>query len=210
MIAAGRKPNIEGLGLEKIGVKVGKSGIEVNNKLQTTVKNIYAAGDVVGHYLFTHVAAFQAMQIVRNIFFPGSGAINYSVVPWTTFCDPEVARCGLTEAEAREKHGDVDVFRVDLHDVDRAVAEGETKGFIKVVATRWKGKILGVHLVGPNAGEVIHEFVLAMSAGIPLRKLAGIIHVYPTFSSIVWRVAGKWLAEGTLIQTLRGIFRKGN
>ena len=210
LIAAGRKPNIEGLGLEKIGVKVGKSGIEVNNKLQTTVKNIYAAGDVVGHYLFTHVAAFQATQIVRNIFFPGSSAINYSVVPWATFCDPEVARCGLTEAEAREKHGAVDVFRVDLHDVDRAVAEGETKGFIKVVATRWKGKILGVHLVGSNAGEVIHEFVLAMNAGLPLRKLAGIIHVYPTFSSIVWRVAGKWLAEGTLIQTLRGIFKKGN
>lgn len=209
LIAAGRKPNIEGLGLEKIGVKVGRGGIEVNNKLQTTVKTIYAAGDVVGHYLFTHVAAFQATQIVRNIFFPGARAINYSVVPWATFCDPEVARCGLTETEAREKHRAVDVFRVDLHDVDRAVAEGETKGFIKVVATRWKGKILGVHLVGSNAGEVIHEFVLAMNAGIPLRKLAGIIHVYPTFSSIVWRVAGKWLAEGTLIQTLRGVFKKG-
>lgn len=209
LIAAGRKPNIEGLELEKIGVKVGKRGIEVNNKLQTTVKSIYAAGDVVGHYLFTHVAAFQARQIVRNIFFPGSGAIDYSVVPWTTFCDPEVARCGLTEAEAREKHGAIDVFRVDLHDVDRAIAEGDTKGFIKVIATPWTGKLLGVHLVGPSAGEVIHEFVLAMNANIPLRKLAGIIHVYPTFSSIVWRVAGKWLAEGTLIQAVRGIFRKG-
>ncbi len=209
LIAAGRKPNIEGLELEKIGVKVGKRGIEVNNKLQTTVKSIYAAGDVIGHYLFTHVAAFQATQIVRNICFPGSGAVDYSVVPWATFCDPEVARCGLTEAEAREKHGAIDVFRVDLHDVDRAVAEGDTKGFIKVVATRWTGKLLGVHLVGSNAGEVIHEFILAMNANIPLRKLAGIIHIYPTFSSIVWRVAGKWLAEGTLIQTVRGIFRKG-
>lgn len=210
LTATGRKPNIEGLELEKIGIKIGKRGVEVNNKLQTTVRNIYAAGDVIGHYLFTHVAAFQATQIVRNIFFPGASTIDYSVVPWTTFCDPEIARCGLTEAEAREKHEAVDVFRVDLQDVDRAVAEGETKGFIKVVATRWKGKLLGVHLVGPNAGEVIHEFVLAMSAGIPLRKLAGIIHVYPTFSSIVWRVAGKWLAEGTLIQTVRRIFRKGN
>ncbi len=210
LIAAGRKPNVEGLELEKIGVKIGKRGIEVNNKLQTPVRNIYAAGDVIGHYLFTHVAAFQATQIVRNICFPGSSAIDYSVVPWTTFCDPEVARCGLTEAEAREQHGRVDVFRVDLHDVDRAVAEGETKGFIKVVATRWTGKLLGVHLVGPNAGEVIHELVLAMNARIPLRKLGSIIHVYPTFSSIVWRVAGKWLTEGTLIQTIRGIFRKEN
>ena len=208
LIAAGRKPNIEGLGLEELGVKVGERGIVVNNKLQTSVKNIYAAGDVIGHYLFTHVAAFQAQQIVRNIFFPGSGGIDYSVVPWTTFCDPEVARCGLTEAEAREQYGNVDVFTVALHDVDRAVAEGETKGFIKVIATRWRGKILGVHLVGPNAGEVIHEFVLAMKAGIPLRKLGSVIHVYPTFSSIVWRVAGKWLAEGTLIKTVRGVLGK--
>ena len=208
LIATGRQPNIEGLGLAELGITVGEQGIVVNDKLQTSVKNIYAAGDVIGHYLFTHVAAFQAQQIVRNIFFPGSGGIDYSVVPWTTFCDPEVARCGLTEAEAREQYGDVDVFTVALHDVDRAVAEGETKGFIKVIATRWRGKILGVHLVGPNAGEVIHEFVLAMKAGVPLRKLGSVIHVYPTFSSIVWRVAGKWLAEGTLIKTVRKVLGK--
>lgn len=205
LFAVGRQPNIEGLGLDQLGVEVAPSGICVNKRLQTTVSNIFAAGDVIGHYLFTHVAAFQAAQIVRNIFFPGSNAIDYSVVPWTTFCDPEVARCGMTEAEARDKHGEVDVFAVELRDVDRAVAEGETKGFIKVIATKWTGKILGVHLVCPAAGEVIHEFVLAMKEGIPLRKLSSVIHVYPTYSSIVWRVAGKWLAEGKLIQTLRGI-----
>ena len=203
LIAAGRAPNVEGLGLDKIGVQVGRRGIEVNNRLQTSVKNIYAAGDVIGHYLFTHVAAFQAQLLLRNIFFPLSNTINYAVVPWTTFCDPEVARCGLTEAEAREKHGDVDVFTLDQSDVDRAVAEGETHGFSKVIATRWTGKILGVHLVGTNAGEVVHEYVLAMQSGIPLRKLSGMIHVYPTFSSSVWRVAGKWFSESTLIQTLR-------
>ena len=203
LIAAGRAPNVEGLGLDKIGVQVGRRGIEVNNRLQTSVKNIYAAGDVIGHYLFTHVAAFQAQLLLRNIFFPLSNTINYAVVPWTTFCDPEVARCGLTEAEAREKHGDVDVFTLDQTDVDRAVAEGETHGFSKVIATRWTGKILGVHLVGANAGEVVHEYVLAMQSGIPLRKLSGMIHVYPTFSSSVWRVAGKWFSESTLIQTLR-------
>ena len=208
LIAGGRKPNIEGLGLEEIGIRIGKSGIEVNGKLQTSVKNIYAAGDVIGHYLFTHVAAFQAQQIVRNIFFLGSGSIDYSVVPWTTFCHPEIARCGLTEEEARQKHGEVDVFTVDFRDVDRAVAEGETKGFIKVIATKWRGKILGVHLVGANAGEVIHEFVLAMKASIPLPKLGSVIHVYPTFSTIAWRVAGKWLAEGSLIQMVRGIFTR--
>ncbi len=203
LIAAGRAPNVEGLGLEKIGVQVGRRGIEVNNRLQTSVRNIYAAGDVIGHYLFTHVAAFQAQLLLRNIFFPFSKTINYAVVPWTTFCDPEVARCGLTEAEAREKYGDVDVFTLDQADVDRAVAEGETHGFSKVIASRWTGKILGVHLVGANAGEVVHEYVLAMQQGIPLRKLSAMIHVYPTFSSSVWRVAGKWFSESTLIQTLR-------
>ena len=209
LIAAGRAPNVEGLALDKIGVQVGRRGIEVNNKLQTSVKNIYAAGDVIGHYLFTHVAAFQAQLLLRNIFFPFSKSINYAVVPWTTFCDPEVARCGLTEAEAREKYGNVDVFTLDQGDVDRAVAEGETQGFTKVIASRWSGKILGVHIVGANAGEVIHEYILAMQMGIPLRKLSGMIHVYPTFSSSTWRVAGKWFSEGTLIQTLRKLIRSG-
>lgn len=203
LIAAGRAPNVEGLALDKIGVQVSRRGIEVNSKLQTSTKNIYAAGDVIGHYLFTHVAAFQAQLLLRNIFFPFSKTINYGVVPWTTFCEPEVARCGLTEAEAREKHGDVDVFTLDQTDVDRAVAEGETQGFTKVIASRWRGKILGVHIVGANAGEVIHEYVLAMQARMPLRKLSGMIHVYPTFSSSTWRVAGKWFSEGTLIRTLR-------
>lgn len=209
LIAAGRAPNVEGLELDKIGVQVGRRGIEVNNKLQTSVRNIYAAGDVIGHYLFTHVAAFQAQLLIRNIFFPLSKTINYEVVPWTTFCDPEVARCGLTEAEAREKHGDVDVFTLDQEDVDRAVAEGEIQGFTKVIASRWNGRILGVHVVGANAGEVIHEYVLAMQSGIPLRKLSGMIHVYPTYSSSTWRVAGKWFAEGTLIQTLRKLMGSG-
>ena len=209
LIAVGRAPNVEGLGLDTIGVQVGSRGIEVNNRLQTSVKNIYAAGDVIGHYLFTHVAAFQAQLLLRNIFFPLSNTINYAVVPWTTFCDPEVARCGLTEAEAREQHGDVDVFTLDQDDVDRAVAEGETHGFSKVIATRWTGKILGVHLVSSNAGEVVHEYVLAMQQGIPLRKLSGMIHVYPTFSSSVWRVAGKWFSESTPIQTLRKLIRSG-
>ena len=203
LIAAGRTPNVEGLGLEEIGVDISKRGIEVNNKLQTNVKNIYAAGDVIGHYLFTHVAAYQAQLLLRNIFFPLSKTVDYAVVPWTTFCEPQVARCGLTEAEALEKHGDVDVFTLPQADVDRAVAEGETRGFTKVITSRWRGKILGVHLVGANAGEVIHEYVLAMQHGIPLRKLSEMIHVYPTFSSSVWRVAGKWFSESTLIRTVR-------
>ncbi len=203
LIATGRAPNVEGLGLEEIGVQIGKSGIVVNKKLQTHVKNIYAAGDVIGHYLFTHVAAFQAQLLIKNLLLPFRQKINYAVVPWTTFCDPEVARCGLTEDEAREKYGDVDVFRLEQSDVDRAVADGETQGFTKVIASRWRGKILGVHIVGANAGEVLHEYVLAMQEGIPLRKLSGMIHVYPTYATSVWRVAAKWISEGTLVKTLR-------
>lgn len=207
LVAAGRAPNVEGLGLDKIGVQVEKSGIVVNEKLQTHVKNIYAAGDVIGHYLFTHVAASQAQLLVRNFLLPVAKKINYSVVPWTTFCDPEVARCGLTEADAREKYGDIDVFTLDQADVDRAVAEGETHGFSKVIASKWRGRILGVHLIGANAGEVIHEYVLAMQEGIPLRKLSGMMHVYPTYSTSVWRIAAKWISEGTLVQTLRKLIR---
>ena len=207
LIAAGRVPNVEGLGLDKIGVQIQRNGIVVNEQLQTHVKNIYAAGDVIGHYLFTHVAAFQAQLLVRNFLLPFAKKINYSVVPWTTFCDPEVARCGLTEAEAREKYGEIDVFTLNQADVDRAVAEGETHGFSKVIASKWRGKILGVHLVGTNAGEVIHEYVLAMQQGIPLRKLSGMMHVYPTYSTSVWRVAAKWISEGTLVQTLRKLIR---
>lgn len=207
LIATGRAPNVEGLGLEEIGVQVGKRGIVVNKKLQTHVKNIYAAGDVIGHYLFTHVAAFQAQLLIKNLLLPFRQKINYGAVPWTTFCDPEVARCGLTEAEAREKYGDVDVFRLDQSDVDRAVADGETQGFTKVIASRWRGRILGVHIVGTNAGEVLHEYVLAMQEGIPLRKLSGMIHVYPTYATSVLRVAAKWLSEGTLVQTLRRLIR---
>ena len=209
LIAAGRAPNVEGLGLDEIGVQVEKNGIVVNGQLQTHVKHIYAAGDVIGHYLFTHVAAFQAQLLVRNFLLPFSKKINYSVVPWTTFCDPEVARCGMTEAEAREKYGDVDVFTLEQSDVDRAVAEGETHGFSKVIATKWRGQILGVHLVGANAGEVIHEYVLAMQERIPLRKLSGMMHVYPTYSTSVWRVAAKWISEGTLIKTLRKLIGSG-
>ncbi len=205
LVAAGRQPNIEGLGLEEIGVRVEPDKICVDKKLQTTVKDIYAAGDVVGHYLFTHVAAFQARQIVRNIFAPGSSNIDYSVVPWTTFSDPEVARCGLTEAQAFSEHGDIDVLTYNVRDIDRAIAEGETKGFIKVVASKWSGKILGVHLVCPAAGEIIHEFALAMNKGIRLHELSNVIHVYPTFSNIAWRVASKWMAESSAAQTLRGI-----
>ena len=207
LIATGRAPNIEGLGLKEIGVKIEENGIVVNRRLQTHVKNIYAAGDVIGHYLFTHVAAFQAQLLIKNLLLPFRQKINYGVVPWTTFCDPEVARCGLTETEAREKYGDVDVFRLDQSDVDRAVADGETQGFTKVITSKWRGKILGVHIVGTNAGEVLHEYVLAMQEGIPLRKLSGMIHVYPTYATSVLRVAAKWLSEGTLVQTLRRLIR---
>jgi pyruvate/2-oxoglutarate dehydrogenase complex dihydrolipoamide dehydrogenase (E3) component len=183
LVSAGRQPNIESLNLEAAGVIVGKSGIQVNEKLQTTNSKIYACGDVIGGYQFTHVAGYEAVVVLTNaLFFPVSKA-NYRVIPWATFTDPELARVGLTEAQARERYGeDVYVLKQDFSGVDRAQAEAATHGFGKII-TQGNGEILGAHLVGPSAGELIHEVVLAMSNKLKVSALTG-IHIYPTLSEV--------------------------
>jgi pyruvate/2-oxoglutarate dehydrogenase complex dihydrolipoamide dehydrogenase (E3) component len=134
LVAAGRAPNIEGLGLERIGIGTDKKGIVVDDTMRTTVGHVWACGDVTGKYLFTHVAEYQARLLVGNILFPLRRKADYRVVPWTTFTDPEVARVGLTEAEAKERYGDkIRIYRHSFDDVDRAEAEGEPLGFVKVV-----------------------------------------------------------------------------
>ena len=183
LLAAGRVPNVESLNLEAAGVAVGKGGIQVNSKLQTTNPKIYACGDVIGGYQFTHVAGYEAVVVLTNaLFFPVSKA-NYRVIPWATFTDPELARVGLTEKQAIQRYGkDVYVLKQAFSGVDRAQAEGKTRGFGKIV-TRGNGEILGAHLVGPSAGELIHEIVLAMSNNLKVSALTG-IHVYPTLSEV--------------------------
>ncbi len=183
LVAGGRLPNVESLNLEAAGVEVGKPGIIVNQKLQTTNPKIYACGDVIGGYQFTHVAGYEAVVVLTNaLFFPISKA-NYRVIPWATFTDPELARVGLTQKQAQERYGnDVYVLKQPFSDVDRAQAEAATDGFGKII-TKGNGQILGAHLVGLAAGELIHEIVLAMSNKLPVSALTG-IHVYPTLSEV--------------------------
>ncbi len=182
LVAVGRMPNVEGLNLEAAGVEYNKRGIVVNEKLQTTAKNIWACGDVVGPYLFTHTAEYQAGIVVRNALLRLGSKVNYSVVPWTTFTDPEVAHVGITEDEAKAKGIKYDVFKFPYSDVDRAVAEVEGKGFVKIVCTGWNGRIIGAHIIGPNAGELIHELVLAIKQGLTVKDISSTIHVYPTLA----------------------------
>jgi pyruvate/2-oxoglutarate dehydrogenase complex dihydrolipoamide dehydrogenase (E3) component len=183
LVSAGRTPNVESLNLQAAGVEVYEGGIKVNNKLQTSNPKIYACGDVIGGYQFTHVASHEAVVVLTNaLFFPFSKA-DYRVIPWATFTDPELARVGLTEGEARKKYGNqIRVLKQPFSGVDRAQAEGATVGFAKII-TLGNGQILGAHIVGPSAGELIHEVVLAMSKKLPVSALTG-IHVYPTLSEV--------------------------
>ncbi|MGK7917549.1 MAG: NAD(P)/FAD-dependent oxidoreductase [Prochloraceae cyanobacterium] len=183
LVSAGRTPNVESLNLEAAGVEYDKHGIKVNAKLQTTNPRIYGCGDVIGGYQFTHVAAHEAVVVIQNALFFPTKKVDYRVIPWATFTEPELARVGLSEQQAKERYGDdVYVLKQNFAGVDRAQAEGATNGFGKII-TRGNGEILGAHLVGPSAGELIHEIVLAMSYKLKVSALTG-IHIYPTLSEV--------------------------
>ena len=194
LIATGRAPTAEGLRLENAGVELDKGGLRVDPHLRTTAPNVYAAGDITGKYLFTHVAEYQGRAAVRNALFPLKAKVDHRVVPWTTFTDHEVARVGLTEEQARREHANVKVFRQPFANVDRAIADGETEGFVKIVADG-RGRILGGHVIGPDAGNLIHEVVLAMHGNIPVQRLSTMIHVYPTLSQANQRAADNYYRE---------------
>ncbi len=186
LCAVGRQANVDELGLEKAGVKFNSKQIITDNYLRTSNKKIFAAGDVTGHFQFTHTADYEAQHVIQNafLFYPFTKKVDFSVIPWATFTEPEVARVGLTEAEAIEKFGDkVKVFKTEFTDNDRAQAENKTAGFAKIVTLKGK-KIVGATIIGGHAGELIHEFVLAMRHNLTLADLNKAIHVYPTFSKI--------------------------
>ncbi len=187
LVAAGRKPNVEGLNLEAAGVLYDKGRVITDEYLRTKQKHILAAGDVTGHFPFTHMAAYEASVVIRNalLFYPLLQRTDFRVVPWATYTDPEVARVGMTEKEARKEHGDenIRIYRTAFAENDRAQAEEAPQGFMKFVCTR-KNKILGAHLVGAHAGELIHEIVLAMNEDLPVTKLGSMIHVYPTLTQV--------------------------
>lgn len=189
-VGAGRTPNVDGLGLEEAGVKVGPQGVEVDASLRTSVKSIYAAGDVAGRHHFTHAAGYEAARAVRNMFFPGRASGAY-LVPWCTFTDPELAHAGLTEAQARAQHGDgaVQVWRQDLAHSDRARAESAQEGELRIVTA--KGRIVGAHVLAAGAGELIGELALAIERGLELSDLAGVVHVYPTIALAIQQIAAQ-------------------
>jgi pyruvate/2-oxoglutarate dehydrogenase complex dihydrolipoamide dehydrogenase (E3) component len=211
LVAGGRKPNVEGLDLERAGVRYSQAGIPVDNRLRTNVHHIYAAGDSTGGYQFTHYAGWQAFQAVRNALLPGSASGISSGVPWVTFTDPEVAHVGLTEQEARAQHGErIQVKRWELGKVDRAVCENDTSGFLKVI-TDHDGTILGASMVAGRAGEAIVELVVAMKNKVKIAELAGTIHPYPTYSTAVQQMAVditvEHLLSGTSGKLIRGLSR---
>ncbi len=195
LVAVGRQANTENLGLKSLGVERNDNGtLKVNEFLQTNYPNIFACGDVAGPYQFTHMASYQAWFASVNGLFGmfKKFRIHYDIVPWATFTDPEVARVGLSETEARGKGIDYELTRFDLGGLDRAVTDSETTGFIKVLTIPGKDRILGAVIVGAHASELINEFILAMNNGLGLKKIMAAIHVYPTWSESGKFAAGTW------------------
>ncbi|MFT5709631.1 MAG: pyruvate/2-oxoglutarate dehydrogenase complex dihydrolipoamide dehydrogenase (E3) component [Halioglobus sp.] len=195
LLSVGRTANTEGLGLENLGILTKANGtIEVDSYLRTRVPNVFACGDIVGPYMFTHMAAHQAWFAAVNALFGRfrKFKVDYSVVPWATFIDPEVARVGLNESDAMAKGIPYEVTRFDIDDLDRAIADGEAHGFIKVLTVPGKDRILGATIVAYHAGELITEYVTAMKHGIGLNKILATIHIYPTLSESNKFLAGEW------------------
>ena len=195
LVAAGRCPILKALNLEAAGVNYTSNGVEVNDYLQTSKPHIYAAGDVANRLKFTHTADFTARVVVRNILMPFQvlrQKVDCTVVPWCTYTDPEVAHVGFGEKEAKHKNIDYDLFLVPLEEVDRAVVESEEAGFAKILTRKGSDKILGATIVGPHAGDLLHEFVLAMNANIGLGRIASMIHAYPTFAELARKAGDKY------------------
>ena len=193
LVAVGRVANLKGYGLEDLGIGAART-IETNEFLQTMYPNIYAAGDVTGPYQFTHTAAHQAWYAAVNALFDPFRKFrtDYSVIPWATFVEPEVARVGLNETEAKERGVAHEITVYGMDDLDRAIADGEAHGFVKVLTVPGKDRILGVTIVGEHAADLIAEYVLAMRHGIGLNKILGTIHIYPTLAEANKYAAGVW------------------
>ncbi len=211
LITAGRRPNVDGLDLEKAGVAYSAKGIQVDEHLRTSQRHIYAAGDCIGSYQFTHYAGWQAFMAARNALLPGASKGVSDLVPWTTFTDPEVAHVGLTEEQAREKFIDsVMTCQWPMEKVDRARAEGDTAGFLKLIH-RKDGTLLGATIVAARAGEMIHEWIVALDRGLKVGDLANAIHVYPTYSTASMQAAAAirvgQLLSGTSGRVVRGMAR---
>ncbi len=205
LVAAGRAPNVAGMGLEVAGVAHDRTGIRVDDKLRTTAKGIYAVGDVASRYLFTHAADHQARIAVQNALFFGRGRASRLVIPWVTYTEPEVAHVGFHRDEAVRVGHEVETITVHMNDIDRAILEGEEEGFFRVHLKKGGDRILGATLVSAHAGDMIGEIALAMTAGLGLGRLGSTIHPYPTRSDVFARAATAW-RKRKLTPTARKIF----
>lgn len=210
-IASGRKPNLDGLDLEKAGVRYNSNGIEVDDWLRTAAHNIYACGDVAGPYRFSHMAEYQAVLACSNAFLPVKRRADYSDVIWCTFTDPELAHAGLTEEEARAVHGDaIEVLRFDYSKIDRARTDIEEFGMSKIILDK-TGKIIGAHILGVHASEVLHEIQLAKHFNIPFERIWQAIHLYPSYSDVIrqpskYHYAAK-MGNNPIIKLLKKVMR---
>jgi pyruvate/2-oxoglutarate dehydrogenase complex dihydrolipoamide dehydrogenase (E3) component len=208
LLALGRAPNVEGLNLEAARVAYDQHGIQTNVYLQTTAANISAIGDVIGGHLFTHIAAYQAGVAVRNLLVPiGRKKVNYTVLPWVTFTDPEAARVGLTEDEALQQGQRFRVIRFPWHAIDRAQTDGSLDGFIKLIVSEKSDTILGAHLVGSRAGELLGELTLAMQHHLSSQDILATIHAYPTLSTGVQQTAFEAYLKSAALSSARRIIR---
>lgn len=207
LVATGRQANVQHLGLEKAGVTYTPKGVQVDARLRTTNKRIFAAGDVIGGFQFTHAAGYHAGIVLRNALFRLPAKNAPKALPWVTYTDPELAHVGLTEAEARKAHGDaVRILRADFAQNDRAQAEGHTEGFLKAVVSK-RGKILGATIVGPQAGELILPWVLALSKGLKIGDMASVVAPYPTLGEISKRAAGSYFTPALFSNRTKWLVR---
>jgi pyruvate/2-oxoglutarate dehydrogenase complex dihydrolipoamide dehydrogenase (E3) component len=206
LVAAGRRAHVDGLGLEAAGIRYSEKGIEVDARLRTSNKRVYAIGDVVGGLQFTHVAAHHASVVLKNILFKLPARVENCAVPWVTYTDPELAHVGLTEAVAKERGVAVQAVRWSFEENDRAQTERDTGGFAKVLVDR-RGRIHGATIVGKGAGELIHTWVLALSQGIKLGAMAQFIAPYPTFGEVSKRAAGSYYTPKLFSDRTRRLVR---
>ena len=206
LVAAGRRATVEGLNLEAAGIEPTRTGIAVDQGLRTSNRRVYAIGDVAGPYQFTHMAGYHAGLVIRSALFRLPARVDYRAVPWVTYSDPELASVGLSEAEARETHGEIQVLRWPFAENDRAQAERDTRGMVKVIITP-KGRILGATIVGAHAGEVIQIWCLAIQQKLKIGAMAGVVLPYPTLGEANKRAAGSYYTPKLFSERIRKIVR---
>ncbi len=208
LVAVGRAPNVDSLNLEAAGVLYDRrTGVEVNDQLRTSNPRIFAAGDVCSRYKFTHAADFMARLVIRNALFKGRAKVSGLTIPWCTYTSPEIAHVGLYPNEADEKGIAIDTYTQELDHVDRAILDGETEGFVRIHVKKGTDQIVGATIVAANAGDMISEVTLAMTHGLGLKKIAGVIHPYPTQAEAVRKVADLY-NRSRLTPLVKSLFQK--